>query len=140
MDVFNSLRSLLKSQDNWKINFRQLHEAAYNALWVSLLRIKKIDEALFAAEQGRAQTLSDNLLLQYKLDASLSSATIDTKETISRLFTKVSSPTLFLAIKDFTTNIWFLRKGKKIVFRQGRLEGDRREKDPFTRLTGIIFE
>jgi len=134
VDVFNSLRSQLRSQDNWKINFRQLHEATYNALWVSLLRIKKIDEALFAAEQGRAQTLSDNLLLQYKLDASSSSATIDTKETLSRLFTKVSSPTLFLAIKDFTTNIWFLRKGKEIVFLQGRLEGDRREKDPFLAL------
>ena len=134
VDVFNSLRSQLRSQDNWKINFRQLHEAAYNALWMSLLRIKKIDEALFAAEQGRAQTLSDNLLLQYKLDASSSSATIDTKETLSRLFTKVSSPTLFLAIKDFTTNIWFLRKGEEIVFLQGRLEGDRREKDPFLAL------
>ena len=130
VDVFNFLRSQLKSQDNWKINFRQLHEAAYNALWVSLLRIKKIDEALFAAKQGRAPTLSDNLLLQYKLDASLSSATIDTKETISSLFAKVSSPTLFLAVKGFTTNIWFLRKGKKIVFRKGRLEVDRRERDP----------
>ena len=138
--VFNSLRSQLKSQDNWKINFRQLHEAAYDALWMSLLRIKKIDEALFAAEQGRAQTLSDNLLLQYKLDASLSSATIDTKETISRLFTKVSSPTLFLAIKGFTTNIWFLRKGKKTVFRKGRLEGDRREKDPLHALLQSCLE
>ena len=69
MDVFNTLRSLLKSQYNWKINFRELHEAAYAALWVSfhlwmsLLTIGKIDEALFAAEQGRAQTLCDNLLL-----------------------------------------------------------------------------
>ena len=69
VDVFNTLRSLLKSQYNWKINFRELHEAAYAALWVSfhlwmsLLTIGKIDEALFAAEQGRAQTLCDNLLL-----------------------------------------------------------------------------
>ena len=31
VDVFNSLRSLLYSQDNWKINFRQLHEEAYTA-------------------------------------------------------------------------------------------------------------
>ena len=59
-DAFNSLRSLLKSEDNWKIKFRELHEATYTALWMSLLRIEKIDEALFAAEQGRAQTLSDN--------------------------------------------------------------------------------
>ena len=129
VNVFNFMRSLLKSQDNLKINFREVHGTTYTTLWISLLRIKKIDEALFAAEQGRAQTLSDNLLMQYKLDASLSSTTIDTKETISRLFTKVSSPTLFLAIKGFTTNIWFLKKGKKIEFRKGRLVGDRREKD-----------
>ncbi|XP_044171784.1 tetratricopeptide repeat protein 28-like, partial [Acropora millepora] len=134
VDVFNSLRYLLKSEDNWKINFREVHEAAYTALWLSLLRIKKIDEALCAAEEGRAQTLSDNLLIQYKLDASSSSATIDTKETISRLFTKLSSPTLFLAIKGFTTNIWLLRKGMNCLFRQGRLEGDRREKDPLLAL------
>ena len=140
VDVFNSLRSQLKSQDNWKINFRQQHEAAYNALWVSLLRIQKIDEALFAAEQGRAQTLSDNLLIQYKLNASLSCATIDTKETISRLLTKISSPTLFLAIKGFTTNIWFLRKGRKVRFRQGRLKGDKTEEDPLVALLKSSLE
>ena len=140
VDVFNSLRSRLKSQDKWKINFREVHEKAYIALWVSLLRIKKIDEALFSAEQGRAQTLSDNLLIQYKLDASLSPATIGTKETISRLLTKISSPTLFLATTDFTTNIWFLRKGKKVRFRQGRLEGDKTEKDPFLALLKSSLE
>ena len=42
VDAFNSLRSLLKSEDNWKINFRELHEATYTALWKSLLRIEKI--------------------------------------------------------------------------------------------------
>ena len=140
VDVFNSLRSQLKSHNNWKINFRQLHEAAYNHLWVSLLRTQKIDEALFAAEQGRGQTLSDNLLIHYKLAASLSSATIDTKETISRLLTKISSPTLFLATTDFTTNIWFLRKGKKVRFRQGRLKGDKTEKDPLLALLKSSLE
>ena len=140
VDVFNSLRSLLKSEDNWKINFRELHEPTYTALWMSLLRTEKIEEALFAAEQGRAQTLSDNLLTQYKVNVSLSSATIDTKETIFRLFAKFSSPTLFLAIEGFTINIWFLRKGKKVVFRKGRLEGDRREKDPLLALLQSSLE
>ena len=140
VDVFNSLRSLLKSQDNWKINFREVHEGTYTALWVSLLKIKKIDEALFAVEGGRAQTLSDNLLIQYKLNAPLSSARIDTKETISRLLTKISSPTLFLAIENFTINIWFLRKGNKVRFRKGRLEGDRREEDPLLALLQSSLE
>ena len=140
MDAFNSLRSLLKSEDNWKISFRELHEATYTALWMSLLRIEKTDEALFTAEHGRAQTLSDNLLIQYKLNASLSSAIIDTKETIFRLFTKLSSAALFLAIKSFTINIWFIRKGKKVTFRKGRLKGDRRDEDPLFALLQSSLE
>ena len=140
VNAFNSLRALLKSQDNWKINFREVYDATYTALWMSLLRMKKIDEALFAAEQGRAQTLSDTLLIQYKLDASLSSATVDSKETVSRLLTKLPSPTLFLAIEGFTAHIWFLRKGKKILFRKGRLRGDKREKDPLLALLQSSLE
>ena len=81
--------------------------------------MKKLDEALFAAERGRAQTLSDNLLIQYKLPASLSVDTIDTKETISRLLTEVSLPILFLAIEGLTINIWFLSKGRKLFFGKG---------------------
>ena len=140
VDAFNSLRSLLKSEDNWKIKFHELHEATYTALWMSLLRIEKIEEALFAAEKGRAQTLSDNLLIQYKLNASLSSATNDSKETIFGLFEKCSSPILFLAIEGFRMNIWFLRKGKKVEFRTGRMEGDRREKDPLHALLQSSLE
>ena len=46
VDVFNTLRSLLTSQGNWKMKFRDLHESAYTSLWRSLLRIGKINEAL----------------------------------------------------------------------------------------------
>ena len=95
-----------------------------------MLRIGKVDEALFAAEQGRAQTLSDNLMIQFKLPASLSAATFDTKGTISCLSTQIITPTIFLGIEGLTINIWFLSRGNKVVFRQGRLEGDRTEKDP----------
>ena len=130
LDAFISLRLLLKSEDNWKIKFRELHESTYTGLCRSLLGVGKVDEALFAVEQGRAQALSDNLLIQYKPPMSLSAASIDTKETISRLFADLSTPTIFLAIEGLTINIWFLRREKKIAFRQGRLEGDRREKDP----------
>ena len=128
--TFNAVRSCLKAKDHWKIKFRELYEQTYTGLWKSLLRSNKVDEALFAADQGRAQTLSDNLLIQYKLPVSLSAATIDTKETISRLLTELSSPTLFLAIEGLTINIWFLRRGKEIAYRQGWIDGDRRDKDP----------
>ena len=130
VNTFNSLRSLLKSNDNWKIKYRELYETPYTALWRLLLRIGKVDEALFAAEQGRAQTLSDNLLIQFKLPASLSAATFDAEGTISRLSTEITTPTIFLGIEGLTINIWFLSRGNKVVFRQGRLEGAETEKDP----------
>ena len=134
VDAFNSLRSLLESKDNWKVKFRELYETTYTALWRSLIRIEKFDEALFAAEQGRAQTLSDNLLIQYKLPASLSAALTDTKETISRLFTELSTPTIFLATEGVTFYIWFLSRGNKFSFRIGRLECDITENDPILAL------
>ena len=118
----------MKTKDDWKIKFRELYDTTYTCLWKSLLRIEKLDEALFVAERGRAQTLTDNLLFQFKLPASLLAVTIDLTETVSRLFTEVSLPALFLAIKGLTINIWLLRKGKKVIFRKGRLEGDRTEK------------
>ena len=130
VNVLNSLRSLLKSKDNWKIKYREKHETTYSALWRSLLVIGKVDEALFAAEQGRAQTLSDNLSIQFKLPASLSAATFDNEGTISCFFTDFITPTFFLGIEGLTINIWFLRRGNKVVFRKGKLTGDRREKDP----------
>ncbi|XP_044183193.1 tetratricopeptide repeat protein 28-like [Acropora millepora] len=130
VNTFNSLRSLLKSKDNWKIKYRELYEKTYTALWRSLLQIGKVDEALFAAEQGRAQTLSDNLLIQFKLPPSLSAATFDTERITSRLSAEIITPTIFLGIEGLAINIWFLSRGNKVVFRQGRLEGDRIGKDP----------
>ena len=134
VEAFNTLRSCLKSNDEWKISFRELYEKTYTGLCKALVRIGKADEALLAAEQGRAQTLSDTLLIQYKLSASLSATTIDTKEVISRLFIELSTPIIFLATEGLAINIWFLRKGEKVAFRKGRLVGDIRDKDPICAL------
>ena len=57
MEVFNAVRSGFKSRDEWKISFRDLHDEMYTGLWKSLLGIDKVDEALFAAEQGRVQSV-----------------------------------------------------------------------------------
>ena len=140
VEAFNAVRSCLKSKDEWKIKFRELYERAYSGLWKSLLRTQKLDEALLAAERGRAQTLSDNLLIEYKLPASLSVDTIDPRETISHLLTKVSLPIIFLAIEGLMINIWFLSRGKKDIFRKGRLEGDRTENDPVCALLQSCLE
>ena len=71
MEVFNAVRSYLKSRDEWKISFRDQHDEICTGSWKSLLGIKKVDEALFAAEQGRVQTLSDNCFSEDNLPAFL---------------------------------------------------------------------
>ena len=128
--VWNTLRSLLKSEGNWKMKFREQYEKTYTFLCRSLLRIGKIKEALFAADQGRAQTLNDNLLIQYGLASPSSCPTFDSKETTIRLFTELSSQMIFLALDGLWINIWFLSRGQKVAFRQGMLEADITEKDP----------
>ena len=134
VDVWNTLRSLLKSEGNWKIKFRDLHEVTYTSLWRSLIRIGKINEALVAADKGRAQTLNDSLLIQYGLASPSSCVTFDSKETTIRLFTLLSPQIIFLGLEGLTINIWFLRWGQKVAFRQGMLEANITEKDPIRAL------
>ena len=140
VEAFNGVRSCLKSKDDWKISFRELYETTNTFLWKSLLRLEKLDEALFAAERERAQTLTDNLLIQYKLAESLLAATVDFKEILPRLFTELSSPILFLAIEGLEINIWLLRRRKKVTFRKGRLEGDRTDNYPVRTLLQSCLE
>ena len=134
VDVWNTLRSLLKSESNWKMKFREQYELTYTCLWMSLLRIGKINEALVAADQGRAQTLNDNLLIQYGLTSPSSCPTFDFKEKTIHHFTELSSQIIFLGLEGLTINIWFLRRGEKVVVRQGMLEADITEKDPIRAL------
>ena len=52
INLFNSLRVLLKSKDEWKVNFRNQHQLAYTGLWRVLVEQGNVDEALFVAEKG----------------------------------------------------------------------------------------
>ena len=68
------------------------------------------------------------------------SAIFDTEGTISRLFTKLIAPTIFLGVEGPTINIWFLSRGNKVVIRKRRLKGDRTEKDPIHALLQSSLE
>ena len=134
VEIFDTLRSLLKSKDGWKINFRELYETTYTGLWISLLKTGKIKEALLAADQGRAQTLSENLLIQHGIAPPKSATTSLSMTTLSRLLTEISTSIIFLAIDGLTINIWYLSRGNEITFRQGRLKVDITDKDPIRTL------
>ena len=121
--IFDSIRGLLQSEDRLKISLRDLYRYAYTSLWTTLLEIGETDEALYAAEQGRAQALMDVLKAQYGV-AILPSVSVERntlKETVSRMLTVLSAQTVFLAIYRNTVNFWVLNKGKVVHFTQSEI-------------------
>ena len=120
---FDETRRLLQSEDAWKISFRDTKQVAYTALWRALLKNREVDQALYAAEQGRAQALADILKLQFGVDEELSSA-VATKETnsISTVMKYLPSQTIFIALEGNTISFWLLRNGSEVKFRQKEIE------------------
>ena len=118
---FDEARRRLQSEDAWKISLRDNYRSAYTALWRTLLKNGEIDEALYAAEKGRAQALMDVLQEQYHIHAQSFMAT-GPKETISSLLKYQTTQTLFIALDKTTISFWVLRKGSKIHFRQNEIE------------------
>ena len=92
---FDTSRALLQTEDSWKIlSFRDLYRHVYTALWRTLFNLGKNDEALCAAEKGRAQALMDVLQKQYALTV-VSYESLEPKETISFLSRELSAQTIF---------------------------------------------
>ncbi|XP_068726251.1 tetratricopeptide repeat protein 28-like [Montipora capricornis] len=120
VNYYDKTRSLLQSEDEWKISFRDKTRFAYTALWTALLKNEDFHEALFAAEQGRAQALADILTLQYRVDDKPSAVTM--KETISAVMKDLCSQIVFTALDGNTISFWLLREGSEIKFRQKELE------------------
>ena len=109
--LYNDVRSLLRSKDEWKINFRDKNQFAYNALWRILLKEDKVVEALFAAEEGRAQALTDLMETQYGVPAS--QAETRRKDTTDFEMLKcIPSTTGFQALDKDTITSWVIVEGK----------------------------
>ena len=119
--VINDLRSLLQSEDLWKISFRNTLQDAFTAWWRTLVRLQKIDEALCVAEQGRAQALNDLSKIQYdfELHPSVSS---ELRETLSDISSIVSTQAIFIGLDRNTINLWIVSKGNDVQFRQKEIE------------------
>ena len=133
VDAFDIVRASLQSEDALKISFRDLHCNAYSGLWDSLLLLDLTDEALCAAERGRAQALVDVLKIQYGLGELLSVAP-EPKETISYISKEFSTQTVFLGLQGNIITFWAVNKEKKFEVRQKEIKGRRRPKDSITDL------
>ena len=67
--MLNDIRDRLQLNDGWKISLRDQYQNVYAALWRVMLADGKVTQALFSAEQGRAQSLKDLMALNYLFDA-----------------------------------------------------------------------
>ena len=120
VEVFNQMRSLLQSEDKWKIGFRNECNYAYTGLCRVLLKQGKIDEALVAAEEGRAQSLADLMTSQYGFhEGQTEGKRLDEEEF--GMLNNTSSSTIFLSLSENKINIWLLLKEKPVLHRQKTL-------------------
>ena len=128
--VYDTIRANSISEDQLKISFRTEHQSVYTLLWQVLVMLERNDEALYAAERGRAQALLDALKVTYGL-TSLSPRSIESEEEVRNISRKTTVLTVFLALQEKTVNMWVLGKEDNPIFRQEKIEIGREQEDSF---------
>ena len=95
--------------------------------------LQKTDEALDAAEQGRAQALQDALGIKYGFP-SFPHRCNKPEEEVTNISRKTSTLIAFLAIQNETINLRVLGKERNAVFRQAKLTMENVHEDSFAAL------
>ena len=116
VEVIDIMRASLdlKSDDALKMSFWSLYGDAYDGLWKTLLLLDLPDEALCAAERGRAQALVDGLKIRYGLTA---------LPPIFCVQNKLPTTTVFLALHRNIITFWVVSKENTFEVRQRELKG-----------------
>ena len=117
--LYNSLRVLLKSKDEWKVNFRNQYQGAYTGFWRVLVEQGSIDEALLAADKGRAQALTD--LMESRICGGASQHKGGDEDLA--VLKNVPSSTVFQAVDKTELNLWVVSVGKQVQLRESKLNG-----------------
>ena len=115
--LFNELR-VLQVDDALKVIFRNARQDIYQSLCRTLLKLSKFDEALCAADQGRAQALLDLIKLRYGSQLAVSGSVEAAKSGISEMVTDISGSTLFVALQGNAVNLWVIGKDGNLQFTQ----------------------
>ena len=137
--IYDTIRASSISEDESKISFRTKHQLAYTHLWQVLVMLQRNDEALYAAERGRAQALLDALKVTYGV-TSLSPRSIESEEEVRYISKKTNVLTVFLALQKKTVNIWVLGKEGNPIFRQAEIEIGCEHEDSFTLLLDTVLK
>ena len=124
--LFNNVRDRLELNDEWKISLRDNYPIVYTSLWRLLLAEGKVTEALFSAEQGRAQGLKDLLELNYAFkrgDVERSDARSGTgNKSVNDLLSYPFPNTFFMAFGENELNIWVCQRGKDVELKTKQID------------------
>ena len=137
--ITDTIRASSISEHELKISLRRHYQCAYTHLWQVLVMLQRNDEALYAAERGRAQALLDALKVTYGL-TSLSPRSIDSEEDVRNISRKTTIPTVFLALQKKTVNMWVLRKEGNPVSRRKGLDIGLEHEDSFVLLLDTVLK
>ena len=134
VEILDAIRASCISEDALKISFRNLFNCAYSSLWQVLIKLQLTDEALCAAEKGRAQALADALKINYGLTSLSLLKSNESEEELTIILKKISVSTVFLAVQKETINMWVLREGRNAIFTQAELKVEGAQGDYFAEL------
>ena len=93
-----------------------MYDMAYTSLWRLLLKNGKVAEALFAADQGRAQALNDLMELNYGLETTYSQL-YTTEESTYESFCFLPSTVVFIATNAQDIVFWVAQDGNDVHLR-----------------------
>ena len=113
--LLNDIRDRLQLNDGWKISLRDQYQDAYASLWRVMLAAGKVEEALFSAEQGRAQGLKDLMALNYLFDVN---DAVKENSTFDELSSQLPLNTIFMAVGKKELIFWVCQKGKEVELRR----------------------
>ncbi len=136
--ILNDLRDRLQSKDEWKISLRNLYQTVYNSLWSLLLKQGKVVEALSAAEQGRAQALSDLLEVNYGNERPYNGSG-SVENTVDDTLGCLSSNTVFIAVHKRQICCWVIQKEKDVKLREREISCDNPAEDATTFLQSLVL-
>ena len=131
--TFNTIRESFISEDACKISFHKHFISSYHYLCRVLIALQKTDEALYAAERGRAGALLDALKIKYGF-TSLSPISNETEEDFAYISRNIAILTMFIALDEETISLWVLGKKTNAIFRQAVLKSGGAHEDPFDEL------
>ena len=115
--LLNDVRDRLQLNDEWKISIRDHYQQVYSALWRLMLAGGKVAEAMFSAEQGRAQGLKDLIELNYAFERSDAGPRAE-NGTVNELLSYLPSNTVFMAFGKNELVFWVCQKGKDVELRK----------------------